>query len=105
MKQRWLLGTIPNPGRIDTTHAVTQIYSNLVEYGTWKKEFTYTYHIVALTTLVYKIKASIANNTIALTNQNGKPPVDSANPRTGNRNNRNTPYTVASWRLEKKVES
>ena len=37
MKQKWLLGTLPNPGRIDTTHAVTQFYSNLVEYGTRKK--------------------------------------------------------------------
>ena len=34
MKQKWLLGTLPNIGRIDTTHAVTQIYSNLVEDGT-----------------------------------------------------------------------
>ena len=34
MKQKWLLGTLPNPGRIDTTHAVTQLYSNLVEDGT-----------------------------------------------------------------------
>ena len=51
------------------------------------------------------MKASISKNTIALTTQTGKPPVDSANPRTGKRNNRNTPYTVASWRLEKKVES
>ena len=23
MKQKWFLGTLPNPGRIDTTHAVT----------------------------------------------------------------------------------
>ena len=37
MKQKWLLGTVPNPGRIDTTHAATQIYSKLVEDGTWKK--------------------------------------------------------------------
>ena len=37
MKQKWLLLTLPNPGRIDTTHAVTHIYSNLVEDGTWKK--------------------------------------------------------------------
>ena len=34
MKQKWLLGTLTNPGRIDTTHAVTQLYSNLVEDGT-----------------------------------------------------------------------
>ena len=34
MKQKWLLGTLPNPGRIDTTHAVTQLYFNLVEDGT-----------------------------------------------------------------------
>ena len=37
MKQKWLLGTLPNPGRIDTTQAFTQLYSNLVEDGTWKK--------------------------------------------------------------------
>ena len=37
MKQKWLLGTLPNPGLTDTTHAVTQIYSNLFEDGTWKK--------------------------------------------------------------------
>ena len=40
MKQKWLLGTLPNPGRIDTTHTVTKLYSNLVEDGTRKKEFT-----------------------------------------------------------------
>ena len=60
---------------------------------------------MALTTLVSQMKASIAKNTIALTTQTSRPPVDSANPRTGNRNNRNTPYTVAAWRLEKKGES
>ena len=37
MKQKWLLVTLSNLGRIDTTHAVTQIYSNLVEDGNWKK--------------------------------------------------------------------
>ena len=52
-----------------------------------------------------KMKASIAKNTIALITQTGKPPVDSANPWTGNRNNRNTSYTVAAWKLEKKGES
>ena len=51
------------------------------------------------------MKASISKNTISLTTQTGKPPVDPANPQTGNRNNRNTPYTVSSWRLEKKGES
>ena len=51
------------------------------------------------------MKAFIAKTTIALTTQTGKPPVDSANPQTGNRTNRNTPYTVAAWILEKKVES
>ena len=51
------------------------------------------------------MKASIAKNTISLTTQTGKPPVDFTNPRTDNNNNRNTPYTVAAWRLEKKVES
>ena len=60
---------------------------------------------MALTTLVYQMKASIAKNTIALTTHTGKPPVDSANPQTGNRSNRNTSYTVASCRLEKKGES
>ena len=105
MKQKWLLGTLPNPGRIDTTNSVTQIYSNLVEDGTRKKLFTDTDQIAALTTLVSQMKASIAKNTIALTTQTGKPPVDSANPQTGNRNNRNTTYTVAAWRLEKKGES
>ena len=37
MKQKWLLGILPNPGRIHTTHAVTQLYSNLFEDGTCKK--------------------------------------------------------------------
>ena len=105
MKQKWLLGTLPNTGHIDTTHTVTQIYSNLVENGTWKKELTDTDHIVSLTTLVSQMKASIARNTIYFTTQTGKPPVDSANPRTGNRNNRKTPYTVAAWRIDKKGES
>ena len=50
------------------------------------------------------MKASISKNTIALTNQTSRPTVDSANPQTGNRNNRNTPYMVAAWRLEKKGE-
>ena len=103
MKQKCFIGTLPNPGRIDTTHAVAQIYSNLVEDRTWKEEFTDIDHIVALTNLVSKMKASIAKNTIALTTYTGKPPVDSANPCTGNRNNKNTPYTVAAWILEKKV--
>ena len=96
MKQKWLLGNLPNPGRIDTTHAVNQLYSNLVEDGTWKKEFTDTDQIVALTTLVYQMKAYISKNTIALTTQTGKPPVDSSNPQTGHRNNRNTTSTVAA---------
>ena len=96
VKQKWLLGTLPNPGRIDTTHTVTELYSNLVEDGTRKKEFTDTDQFVALTTLVSQMKASIAKNTIALTTQTGKPPVDSANPWAGNCNNRNTPYMVAT---------
>ena len=102
MKQKWLLGTLTNPGRIDTTHAVTQLYSNLVEDGTREREFTDTDQIMALTTIVSQMKAYIVNNTIALTTQTGNPPFYPANPRTGNHNNRNTPYTVASWRLEKK---
>ena len=60
---------------------------------------------MALTTLVSQMKAYIAKNNIALTTQTGKPPVYSTNPRTGNRNNRNTPYMVSAWRLEKKGES
>ena len=60
MNQKWLLGTLPNPGHIDTTHAATQLYSNLVKDGTWKKEFTDTDQIVALTTLVSQLKASIS---------------------------------------------
>ena len=56
-----------------------------------------TDQIVALTTLVSQMKASIAKNNISLTTQTGKPPVESANPRTGNRNNRNNPYTVAYY--------
>ena len=105
MKQRWLLVTLPNPGGIDTTHAVTLLYSNLVEDGTWKKYFADTDQIVALITLVSQMKAYIAKNTIAFTTHTSRPPVDSANPRTGYHNNRNTPYTVAAWRLEKTGES
>ena len=96
MKQKWLLGTLPNPGGIDTNYAVTQIYYNLVEDGTWKKEFTNTDQIVALITLVSQMKASISKKTIALTTQTGKPPVDSANPLTVNRNNKNNLYTVSA---------
>ena len=52
MKQKWLLGTLPNSSRIETVYAITQLYSNLVEDGTWKREFSETDQIVALTTLV-----------------------------------------------------
>ena len=34
MKQKWLLRTLTNPRSIDTTHAVTQLYYNLVGDGT-----------------------------------------------------------------------
>ena len=51
------------------------------------------------------MKGSIANNTSALTNQTDNPPVDPVNPQTCNRNNRNTPYTITAWRLDKKGES
>ena len=105
MKQKWLLGMLPNSGRIDVTHSITQLYSNVVEDGTWRKEFSETDQIVALTTLVSQMKASIAKNTIALTTKTGQEPSNPAVPKTGNRNNRNTPYTVAAWRLEKKEES
>ena len=105
MKQKWLLGTLPIPGRIDTTHVVTQFYSNLVEDGTQKKEFTETDQILALKTLVYQMKASLVKNTISLTTHIGKPPVYPANPWTGSHNNSNTPYTITTWILDKRVES
>ena len=60
---------------------------------------------MSLTNLVSEMKASIAKNTIVLTSQTSRPTFDSANPRTGNCNNRNTSYTVAAWRLDKKGES
>ena len=37
-KQKWLFGTLPNSGCIDTTNSMIQIYSNLIEYGTRKKD-------------------------------------------------------------------
>ena len=83
------------------------IYQGALEakFKTFTTEVQSMKHKWLLTTLVYQMKASIDKNTIALTTQTGKPPVDSYNPRTGNFNNRNTPYNVSAWILKKKGES
>ena len=65
-KQRWLLSTLPNSGRINTTNLMIQLYSNLIGDGTWKKYLAETDQIVALTTLVHKIQGTLKSNTIAL---------------------------------------
>ena len=36
-KQKWLLGTLTNSGRIDTTNSMIKLYSNLIEDGKRKK--------------------------------------------------------------------
>ena len=65
-KQKWLLGTLPNSGHIDTTNSMIQLYSNLIEYGTWKKDLSETDYIVVLTILVHEIQGTIKINTIDL---------------------------------------
>ena len=65
-KQKWLLETLPNLGRIDTTNFMIQIYSNLIEDVTWKKYFEETDQIVALTTLVHEMQGTLKSNTISL---------------------------------------
>ena len=37
MKQKWLCRMLPNSGRIDVTHSITQQYWNVVDDGTRKK--------------------------------------------------------------------
>ena len=65
-KQKWLLGTLTNSGRIDTTNLMIHLYSNLIEYGKWKKDLVETDQIVSLTTLVHEIQGTLRSNTITL---------------------------------------
>ena len=44
-----------------------QLYSKLIEDLTWKKDFSETYQIVALTTLVHEMQGTLKSNTISLT--------------------------------------
>ena len=36
-KQKWLIGTLPKSGIINTTNSMIKLYSNLIEYGTGNK--------------------------------------------------------------------
>ena len=65
-KQKWLLGTLPNSGRINTTNSIIQLYFNLIEDGTWKKYLAETDQIVALTTLVHEMQVTLKSNNIDL---------------------------------------
>ena len=65
-RRKWLIGTLPNSGRIDTTKSMIQIYSNLIEDGAWKKYLAETDQIVSLTTLVHEIQGTLKSNIIAL---------------------------------------
>ena len=64
---RWLLGILSNSGRIDNPNLMIQLYSKLIEDLTWKKYFSETYQIVALTTLVHEMQGTLKSNTISLT--------------------------------------
>ena len=64
-KQKQLLGTLPILGRIDATNLMIQLYSYLIEYGTWNKYLSETDKIVALTTLLHEMKGTTKSNTIA----------------------------------------
>ena len=66
-KQIWILGKLPNSGRIDTTNLMLQLYSNLIEDGTRKRDFSETDQIVALTKLVHEMQGTLKSDTIALT--------------------------------------
>ena len=104
MKQKWLLGTLPNSSRIETVYAITQLYSNLVEDGTWKREFSETDQIVALTTLVSQMETKFSNQTVALATQD-QPSTDPGGNGKKKRGKGKGPYCVEVWRLEKKSES
>ena len=65
-KQKWILGTLPKSGCINTTNSMIHIYSNLIEYGKQKEYLAETDQIVALTTLVHEMKGTLKSNTIAL---------------------------------------
>ena len=66
MKQRWLLRNSDNLTKDILVSHLVQYYSNMVEDGTWKKEFVETDQIIALTTMVNDLKTKITNNTVAL---------------------------------------
>ena len=71
-KQKWLLGTLTNSGRIDTTNSIIQLYFNLIEDGTRKKYLAETDQVVALTTLVHEMQGTIKSNTTAFTTKAGE---------------------------------
>ena len=99
-KQKCLLGTLPNSGRIDTTNSMIQLYSNLIEDGTWKKYLAETDEIVELTTLVHEMQCMLKSNTIALVTKAEEQ--DTEHPTKNNRRPQKGPYTVNPWWLVKK---
>ena len=101
--QKWLLGTLPNSGLIDNTNSTIQIYSKLIENGTWKKDLTETDHIVALTKLVHEMQGTIRSNTIALTTK-AEEQATSQHTKKNSRTKKGT-YTVDAWRLVKKKDT
>ena len=102
-KQKWLLGTHPNLGRINTTNFIIHIYSNLIEYVTWKKCFEETDQIVALTTLVHEMQCTLKINTIAFATK----AEEQATAQTTKKNYcpPKGPYTVDAGRLLKKEDT
>ena len=99
-KQKWLLGTLPNSGRINTINSMIQLYSNLIEYGTWKKYLSETDQVVALTTLVHEMQGTLKRNNISLATKAKKQAT--AQPIKKNSRPQKVPYKVYAWRLVKK---
>ena len=102
-KQKWLLGKSPNSGHIDTTNLMIQLYSYLIEYGTWNKYLSETDKIVALTTLLHEMKGTTKSNTIAFAANAEKQ--DTSHPTKNNCCPQKGSYTVDVWRLVKKEET
>ena len=102
-KHKWILGTLPNSGRIDTTNSMIQLYYNLIEYGTQKKYLIETDQIMALTTLMHEMQGTIKINNIALAT-NAK---EQATEHHTKKNCRplKVPYTVEAWQLVKKEDT
>ena len=101
MKQRWLLGNPDNLTKDTLVSNLVQYYSNMVEDGTWKKEFEETDQIIALTTLVNDLQKNMARNTIALATK-ADPAAAGTTP---TRRGKKQPYTVEAWRLVKTTDT